>query len=105
MEKTSNLVVVKGDFHWDDIGTWDSLDRILKPDSNGNVIQGKFLGLDVENCVVFGEKPVITLGISDIVIVNTEDCVFVCHKKRARDIKRITEKLTKDPNLNYLSVY
>ncbi|MFX1515626.1 MAG: mannose-1-phosphate guanylyltransferase [Promethearchaeota archaeon] len=105
MEKTSDLVVVKGDFHWDDIGTWDSLDRILEPDSNGNVIQGKFLGLNVENCVVFGEKPVITLGISDIVVVNTEDCVFVCHKKRARDIKLITEKLTKDPNLNYLSVY
>ncbi|UCG03318.1 MAG: mannose-1-phosphate guanylyltransferase [Candidatus Heimdallarchaeota archaeon] len=105
MEKTSDLVVVKGDFHWDDIGTWDSLDRILESDSDGNVIQGDFLGLDVKNNVFFGEKPVIALGISDIVVVNTEDCVFVCHKKNAREIKRITEKLSKDPNLNHLLVF
>ena len=105
MEKTSDLVVVRGDFHWDDIGTWDSLDRILELDSDGNIIQGDFLGLDVKKCVVFGEKPVVALGISDIVVINTKDCVFVCHKKRARDIKLILEKLTEDPNLNHLSVY
>jgi len=105
MEKTSDLVVVRGDFQWDDIGTWDSLDRILELDSDGNIIQGDFLGLDVKKSVVFGEKPVVALGISDIVVVNTKDCVFVCHKKRARDIKQILEKLTKDPNLNYLSVF
>ncbi|MHA2204081.1 MAG: mannose-1-phosphate guanylyltransferase [Candidatus Hodarchaeales archaeon] len=105
MEKTSDLVVVIGDFHWDDIGTWDSLDHILESDSNGNIIQGDFLGLDVKNCVIFGEKPVVTLGISDIVVINTEDCVFVCHKKSAHDIKRVTEKLTKDPHLNHLLVF
>ncbi|MFX1537473.1 MAG: mannose-1-phosphate guanylyltransferase, partial [Promethearchaeota archaeon] len=78
MEKTSDLVVVKGDFHWDDIGTWDSLDRILKTDSDGNIVQGDFLGLDVQNSVIFGEKPVVMLGISDIVLIDTQDCVFVC---------------------------
>ena len=106
MEKTSDLVVVKGEFHWDDIGTWDSLDRILKTDSNGNIIQGeKFLGLDVQNSVIFGEKPIVMLGISDIVLIDTQDCVFVCHRTRAREIKRITKKLTKDPNLKHLLVY
>ncbi|MFW9904556.1 MAG: mannose-1-phosphate guanylyltransferase [Candidatus Thorarchaeota archaeon] len=105
MEKTSDLVVVKGEFHWDDIGTWDSLDRILKTDSNRNIIQGDFLGLEVQNSVVFGEKPVVMLGISDIVLIDTQDCVFVCHRNKAREIKRVTEKLTKDPNLKHLLVY
>ncbi|MFX0122765.1 MAG: mannose-1-phosphate guanylyltransferase [Candidatus Hodarchaeota archaeon] len=105
MEKTSDLVVVRGDFHWDDIGTWDSLDRILKSDSEGNIIQGDFLGLDAKNNVVFGEKPIVALGISDIIIVNTEDCVFVCHRKSARDIKRITDKLTEIPHLNHLLTF
>ncbi len=102
MEKTSDLVVVRGDFPWDDIGTWDSLDRILEPDSQGNVIQGDYLGIDVENSVIFGEKPIIVLGVSDIVVIDTEDCVFVCHKNRARDIKKIIAELADHPRFKFL---
>lgn len=102
MEKTSDLVVVKGDFAWDDIGAWDSLDRILEPDSDGNIIQGDYLGIDVENAVIFGEKPIIALGISDIIVIDTEDCVFICHKNRARDVKKIIAKLTNDPHFKFL---
>ncbi len=105
MEKTSDLVVVKGDFPWDDIGTWDSLDCISESDSDGNIIHGDFMGIDVKNSVIFGEKPVVALGISNLVIIDTNDCVFVCHRNSARDIKRITEKLTKDPHLKRLLVY
>ncbi|MHA2243685.1 MAG: mannose-1-phosphate guanylyltransferase [Candidatus Hodarchaeales archaeon] len=102
MEKTSDLVVVKGDFPWDDIGTWDSLDRILDPDSEGNVIQADYLGIDVENTVIFGEKPIIALGISDIVVVDTQDCIFICHKNRAKDIKKIIAKLSNHPRFKFL---
>lgn len=105
IEKTSDLVVVRGDFYWDDIGTWDSLDRILEPDSDGNIIQGDFLGINVQNSVIFGEKPIVGLGISDLVVINTEDCVFVCHKNRARDVKKIIERLEEHPQLGQLLVF
>ncbi len=105
MEKTTDLVVVRGDFQWDDIGTWDSLDRILESDSDGNIIQGDFMGINVQNSIIFGEKPIIALGISDIVVIDTEDCVFVCHKDGARKIKKIIEKLDKHPRLNQLLVF
>ena len=59
MEKTDDLVVVRGNFKWDDIGTWDSLDRILERDKNGNIIQTEFLGIDVKNSIFFSEKPII----------------------------------------------
>ena len=105
MEKTSDLVIVRGDFLWDDIGTWDSLDRILESDSDGNIIQGDFLGINVKNSVFFGVKPIVALGVSDIVVIDSEDCVFVCHKEGAREIKKIIEKLEQHPRLNHLLLF
>jgi len=105
MEKTDDLVVVEGIFNWDDIGTWDSLDRILSKDSDGNIIKAEFLGIDVKNSIFFGEKPIIGLGVKDMVIIDTEDCVFICSKKKAPEIKKITEELEKNPKLKRLLNY
>ncbi|MHA2109772.1 MAG: mannose-1-phosphate guanylyltransferase [Candidatus Hodarchaeales archaeon] len=102
MEKSSDLLVIEGDFEWDDIGTWDSLDRIMKRDINGNIVQTEYLGLDVKNCIIFGEKPVIGFGIEDLVIIDTEDCIFVCTKEKASEIKNITSKLEDHPTYNKL---
>ncbi|MFW9777480.1 MAG: mannose-1-phosphate guanylyltransferase [Candidatus Heimdallarchaeota archaeon] len=93
IEKTNDLVVVRGDFIWDDIGTWDSLGRIISPDKNGNIVKGEFLGIDVRNSVIFGEKPIVAFGISDIVLIETDDCIFMCPKDKARDIKVVFESL------------
>ena len=105
MEKSSDLVVVEGDFEWDDIGTWDSLDRIMEKDANGNIIQSEYLGLNVENCIIFGEKPVIALGLRDLIVIDTPDCVFICTKEKAPDIKEITSKLEEHPSLRKLLEY
>ncbi|MHA2093842.1 MAG: mannose-1-phosphate guanylyltransferase [Candidatus Hodarchaeales archaeon] len=105
MEKTSDLIVVEGDFEWDDIGTWDSLDRIMKRDAAGNIIQAEFFGIEVENSIIFGEKPVIGLGIRDLVVIDTPDCVFICTKEKAADIKKITTELEKHPSLHKLLEY
>ncbi|PWI48916.1 mannose-1-phosphate guanylyltransferase [Candidatus Heimdallarchaeota archaeon B3_Heim] len=105
MEKSSDLVVVKGDFEWDDIGTWDSLDRIMDRDNEGNIIQSDFLGVDVKNSIIFGEKPIVGLGIEDLVIIDTNDCIFVCKKGRAHEIKKIITKLEEHPTMNKLLNY
>ncbi|MFX0185495.1 MAG: mannose-1-phosphate guanylyltransferase [Candidatus Hodarchaeota archaeon] len=102
MEKTPDLVVVRGDFQWDDIGTWDSLDRILESDPEGNIIQGEFAGLEVKDSIIFSEKPVVAFGISNIVVVDTQDCTFVCHKNKARDIKQIIKEIENHPRLKRL---
>ncbi|MHA1228082.1 MAG: mannose-1-phosphate guanylyltransferase [Candidatus Hodarchaeales archaeon] len=102
MEQTTNLVVVKGDFDWDDIGTWDSLERILEPDEDGNIVKGTFLGIESGNCVVFSKKPVITLGVEDLVIIESTDCIFVCPKEKARNIKKVTSTLASHPELKRL---
>ncbi|MHA1974065.1 MAG: mannose-1-phosphate guanylyltransferase [Candidatus Hodarchaeales archaeon] len=102
MEQTTNLTVVKGDFEWDDIGTWDSLERILEPDENGNIVKGTFLGIESENCVVFSKKPVVTLGVEDLVIIESTDCIFVCPKEKARNIKKVTSTLASHSELKRL---
>ncbi len=105
MEKTKDLVVVEGEFAWDDIGTFNSLDLILRSDDRGNVILSEFLGVEVENTVIFSEKPVIAYGVSDIVVVETSDCIFICHKEKTGEIKNIIAKLEKDDNLKRLLTF
>jgi mannose-1-phosphate guanylyltransferase len=105
MEKTKDLVVVEGDFAWDDIGTFNSLGLVLGSDDSGNVILSEFLGVEVENAVIFGQKPVIAYGVSDIVVVETSDCIFICRKEKAGDIKNILSKLEKDDNLKRLLTF
>ena len=102
MEKTEDLVVVKGEFDWDDIGTFDSLKLILEPDSKGNIIQGEFMGIDVENSVILNDRPVVALGISDMVVVDTSDCIFLCPSDRAGEIKKIMLELEKHDQLKRL---
>ncbi len=102
MEKTKDLVMVKGEFIWDDIGTFDSLDMILESDSDGNIVQGEFLGIDVKNSVILSDRPIIAMGVSDIVIVDAGDCVFICQKNRAGEIKKIINELENHDQLRKL---
>jgi mannose-1-phosphate guanylyltransferase len=96
MEKESHIAVIPGDFGWSDIGAWNTLEDVLPPDSDGNIVRGDHIGLDTRNCVIFsGDKTVATIGLSNIVIVNTPDSVLVCNMDDVQDIKRLTDELKK----------
>ncbi|MHA2167363.1 MAG: mannose-1-phosphate guanylyltransferase [Candidatus Hodarchaeales archaeon] len=102
LENTDDLVLVKGDFAWDDIGTWDSLDRIISRDDDGNIIQAEFLGIESKNNIIFGEKPIVGLAIENLVVVDTKDCIFICPKEKAPEIKKVISKLEEDITLQKL---
>ncbi|MFC1683766.1 mannose-1-phosphate guanylyltransferase [Candidatus Zixiibacteriota bacterium] len=95
MEKADNVVVVRGEFRWDDVGTWSALKRIHKPDADGNVILGTGLTIDSFECILAGEGQgiIAALGVSDIIIARTADCVLVAHASRAQDVRKLVEKL------------
>ncbi len=105
MEKTDDLVLVKGDFTWDDIGTWDSLDRIIERDIDGNIVQAEFLGIESKNNIIFGDKPIIGLGMENLVVIDTSDCLFICPKEKAHEIKKVISKLENDSTLEKLLRY
>lgn len=97
MERASRVLVVPADFPWDDVGSWDSLDRTFPADGNGNVVQGGGIVLDSSNTIVLNDAPhriqVGVLGVENLVVVVTEDSVLVCAKDRAQDVRKIAQAI------------
>lgn len=94
MERATDVLVLPGHFQWEDLGSWSALENILIPDSYGNVANGQHLGLDTSECIIDSEeKLVATLGVRDLIIINTNDAVLVCAKDRDQDIKMLVESL------------
>ena len=97
MEKTQDAVVVPLDAGWSDIGSWSGLWDIDKRDDMGNSVRGDAILEDTKNCLVYGDERLIaTLGLRDIVIVDTKDTLMVAHKDNVQDIKEIVKKLKAD---------
>ncbi len=94
MEKVSNRLVVKGDFNWDDIGSWTSMERIFPQDKDGNVVQGGHEGVDTKRCVIVNDEGlIVTIGLSDLVIVSSGDIKLIYPKKREGDLKKIIKSI------------
>jgi len=94
MEQTSHAKVMPLDVGWSDVGSWSALWDVLDKDADGNVIQGDVLTLDTLNSHIVSEtKLVTTVGVQDLVIVETDDAVLVAPKNRAQDVKSIVLQL------------
>lgn len=98
MEHSRNVLVVPGEFRWNDVGAWDSLDRTLPCDNRGNVTAGDPVLVDVQNCVVYNDTgaadvAVVCVGVRDLVVVVTRDAVAVLPKSRAQDIRLAVAEL------------
>lgn len=100
MERARRVVMVPGHFPWDDVGSWDALDRYVSPDANGNAIVGDAVAVDSRNCVVYNEPgaermAVGVLGVDGLVVVVAEDGVLVLPKDRSQDVRQIVAELKK----------
>ncbi|WP_257293783.1 mannose-1-phosphate guanylyltransferase/mannose-6-phosphate isomerase [Endozoicomonas sp. YOMI1] len=94
MEKTTDAVVVPLDAGWSDVGSWSSLANISDKDELGNSVQGDVLLQDTTNTYVRSEKKLIaTVGVDDLVVVESDDAILVAHKARVQDVKKVVESL------------
>lgn len=94
MEQSKDVMVVPGEFGWNDVGSFDMLKVMHDEDANGNVLVGDCVTIDTTNSVVYSSgKLVTTLGLDNIVVVETEDSIMVCSKDRVQDVKMIVDKL------------
>jgi len=94
MEKTDKTVVLPADCGWTDLGDWQSLAEFLAGDRCGNIFKGNCLDLESKSTFVWaGKRLVATLGLKDIIIVDTQDALLVCTKDRTQDIKKIVQLL------------
>lgn len=94
MEKADNVFTVKGNFGWSDVGSWRSLEKMMKPDENNNAVDGDVIAVDSNNNIIVGDKRLIALlHIDDLIIVDTDQAVLICPKDRAQDVRDIVNKL------------
>lgn len=95
MERAKGVLMVEGDFGWNDVGSFDALAEIYPTDENGNVKVGSALSLESEGCIFYndGKKLIATLGVKDLIVAQTEDIVLVCDKSRAQEVKKFPELL------------
>jgi len=97
MEKADGVVTVTADIGWDDLGNWTVLERLLKPDAQGNRTTGPFAGVDTRNCIISADGGLVaTLGVEDLVIVKQGEVVLVMPKDRAAELKQLTGHIKKD---------
>lgn len=94
MEKTSDAVVVPLDAGWNDIGAWSALWEVNDKCENGNVVSGDTILHDTKNTFVHGgERLIATVGLDNIVIVDTKDALLVATKDKVQEVKKIVEQL------------
>jgi mannose-1-phosphate guanylyltransferase / mannose-6-phosphate isomerase len=97
MEQADNVQVVPAKFSWNDVGTWPSVARAQTPDASGNTMPSDVVAIDTTGTHVHvdshGPKVVATLGLRDLVIVDTPDALLVAHKDKAQGVKQIVDVL------------
>jgi mannose-1-phosphate guanylyltransferase / mannose-6-phosphate isomerase len=94
MEKTKAAAMLPIDVGWNDVGSWSSLWDLADRDERGNYVQGEALLQDTRNCYVHSDKSLVaTIGVENLVIVDTPDALLVADKSRAEDVSAIVKKL------------
>jgi mannose-1-phosphate guanylyltransferase/mannose-6-phosphate isomerase len=94
MEKSSNVVVVPLDAKWNDVGAWSALYDIGKKDNQGNVIKGDVITQHTTNTYINANHHMVaTIGVDNLIIVDTADATFVATRDKAQEVKAIVESL------------
>lgn len=101
MERAERVAVVPADFGWTDLGDWHSLGELLGASDGATIGVGcPVIAEDTESTLVYGSgRTVVTLGVRNLVIVDTEDVVLVCDRSRAQDVRRIVRRLEEEGRL------
>lgn len=90
MERAEKVVAVIAEYDWDDVGSWTALPDHLGKDAQENTFQGKVITLDSgRNIVIAGKRTIALCGVSDLVVIETDDAVLVCHRNAVQKIKNL----------------
>lgn len=94
MEKSEDIIVVPGEFGWNDVGSWDMFNVLHNEDCDGNIKIGNVIAIDSKNSTVYSSgKLIATVGVDNLVIVETPDAIMICTKDKAQDVKKIVDEL------------
>ena len=99
MEKTGRLAVIPADFGWEDLGSWLTVENLVKKDKQGNIFRGNYIDIGSKNTSVWaGRRLLATLGLDNIIIVDTPDATLVCSKDKTQELRKVV-KILKEKKL------
>ena len=91
------------------MGNWSSLEEVAPRDRSGNVMSGRVVDLGSRNSILYADRRLVaTIGLSDMVVVDSQDATLVCPKERSQDVKKMVEQLRKQgapEHLEHLTVF
>jgi len=95
MEKVKEIFVIPGDFGWDDVGSWNAVERYSEKDCDNNVCIGNVQNFDCSNNIIVSNgKPIVISGLQDIFVVENDDMIFVGNKDEMENIKELKSRIS-----------
>ena len=103
MERAQDVWVVPADIGWSDVGSWRALSDLLDADAQGNVVIGEQRGIDTAGCFIHSPgKLVATIGLNDLVVIETDDVLLICPKERDQDVRKLVDLLEREGRYDLL---
>lgn len=103
MEKSQNVYLIKGEFSWSDVGSWEEVYQLSDKDENGNAVTGNiFTEMTVDSYIYSPDKFTSVIGVENLIIINTDDALLVCRRDKSQDVKKIVDHLKINKLTEYL---
>ncbi len=103
MEKAKGVLMGKGEFGWSDVGSWSSLAELWTKDKEQNTARGEYIAIASKNCLIHSPRKLTALiGVQDLIVVDVEDALLICHKAQDQKIKELVETIRKKGKIKYL---
>lgn len=104
LERAENICLLEAPFGWDDVGSWRALERLHPQDEQGNTIVGRHSGVDTSGCIIRSEPDhlIATLGVKDLIVVQTKDATYVASRHDESGIRRLIEQLRESGHDQFL---
>ncbi|MEK7158635.1 MAG: sugar phosphate nucleotidyltransferase [Patescibacteria group bacterium] len=99
-----DVLIIPASFYWSDVGAWRVIKKELEENPQDNVTRGEHVSVDTKDCLIYGQpkKLIATVGLENMVVVDTPDALLICPKDRDQDVKKIVEQLLERGENDYL---
>ena len=95
-EKADKVAVIPADIGWNDVGSWQRLAEVLEASGRQgeNIVIGHHLGVDTHGALIYSpDRLIATIGMDDIIVIDTPDATLICPRSRSEDVKKVVEEL------------
>lgn len=103
MEKAQQVAMIPLNAGWNDVGSWAALFDLMQRDTDNNVVHGNHIGVNTQSTMIYSNKRLVaTIGLENMIVIDTDDALLICPQDRAQDVKKIVDELKRRKANEYL---